>query len=401
MRVLHTSDWHLGRQFHNVSLLEDQRHVLHQLIERVRTEACDVVLIAGDVYDRSVPPAEAVALLNETLSTLCLEMGVAVVMISGNHDGAERLGFGADLLQSAGLHIISDLDHITRPVVIERAGQSVHFYGIPFCTPERVRHQFQVPVHSFDAAHSYLVDEIRQHLAQDAPGTINVLLSHCFVGGALVSESERPLSIGGADTVSWQPMTDFDYVALGHLHAPQFRGQEQIRYCGSLLKYSFSEVSQDKGVVIIDLLPGQPAQIRTEALVAQRGMRIIEGTFDTIVAAAFDDPQSDDYLLIRLTDKTAILDAMGKLRGLYPNLLHLEKPGVMVDNPLGSLSKEQLKRSEFELFADFFQQTLGEAMLPAQSEALARVIGALHQNESRTSAPVEPGDASASPGEPL
>jgi exonuclease SbcD len=153
-------------------------------------------------------------------------------------------------------------------------------------------------------------------------------------------------------------------------------------------------------VVIIDLLPGQPAQIRTEALVALRGMRIIEGTFDTIVAAAFDDPQSDDYLLIRLTDKTAILDAMGKLRGLYPNLLHLEKPGVMVDNPLGSLSKEQLKRSEFELFADFFEQTLGEAMLPAQSEALARVIGALHQSESRTSAPVEPGGASASQGAP-
>ncbi|WP_320827141.1 exonuclease SbcCD subunit D [Reinekea sp.] len=399
MRVLHTSDWHLGRQFHNVSLLEDQRHVLQQLIERVRTEACDVVLIAGDIYDRSVPPAEAVALLNETLSTLCLDMGVAVVMISGNHDGPERLGFGADLLQAAGLHIISDLDHITRPVVIERAGQSVHFYGIPFCTPERVRHHFQVPVHSFDAAHTYLVNEIRQQLAQDSPGSINVLLSHCFVGGALVSESERPLSIGGADTVSWQPMSDFDYVALGHLHAPQFRGQEQIRYCGSLLKYSFSEVSQDKGVVLIDLLPGQPVQMRTEALLARRGMRIIEGEFEAIVAAAFDDPQSDDYLLIRLTDKTAILDAMGKLRGLYPNLLHLEKPGVMVDNPLGSLSKEQLKRGEFELFADFFQQTLGEPMVPAQREALARVIGDLHQGESRAGAPVGADGASAAQGE--
>jgi len=399
MRVLHTSDWHLGRQFHNVSLLDDQRHVLQQLIERVRTEACDVVLIAGDIYDRSVPPADAVALLNETLSTLCLDMGVAVVMISGNHDGAERLGFGADLLQSAGLHIISDLDKLTRPVVIERAGQVVHFYGIPFCTPERVRHQFQVPVHSFDEAHSHLVNEIRQQIADDATDVTTVLLSHCFVGGGLVSESERPLSIGGADTVSWQPMADFDYVALGHLHAPQFRGQEQIRYCGSLLKYSFSEVSQHKGVVIIDLLPGQPAQIRTEALLAKRGMRIIEGEFDAIVAGAFDDPQCDDYLLIRLTDKTAILDAMGKLRGLYPNLLHLEKPGVMVDNELGSMSKEQLKRSEFELFADFFQQTLGEAMVPAQSAALARVIGDLHRSESHASASAELGGANGPEGE--
>ncbi|MEX2320714.1 MAG: exonuclease SbcCD subunit D, partial [Saccharospirillum sp.] len=244
MKLLHTSDWHLGRQFHNQSLLADQAEVLDQLIGYVATEQVDAVLIAGDIYDRSVPPAEAVTLLNRTLRRLCVDLAVPVIMISGNHDSAERLGFGAGLMQGAGLHILSDLAQVDVPVVIPHPEGDVAFYGIPYCQPEHVRSVFDENVRTFDEAHTFLVDRIK---AACQPGQRRVLLSHCFVSGAEESDSERPLSLGGADTVRWQPMRDFDYVALGHLHAPQFRGEAHIRYSGSLMKYSFSEVTQKKG----------------------------------------------------------------------------------------------------------------------------------------------------------
>lgn len=380
MKLLHTSDWHLGRQFHNQSLLADQAAVLDQVIDYVEAEEIDVVLISGDIYDRSVPPAEAVTLLNQTLRRLCVDLAVPVIMISGNHDSPERLGFGAGLMQGAGLHILSDLAQVDTPVIIPHAGGDVAFYGIPYCQPEHVRSVFDENVRSFDEAHTFLVERIK---AAFQPNQRRVLLSHCFVSGAEESDSERPLSLGGADTVRWQPMRDFDYVALGHLHAPQFRGEAHIRYSGSLMKYSFSEVTQKKGVTRVALPAQGEADITALPLTPERDLRIVEGEFDTLMAEGKDDPRNDDYLLVRLTDTRAILDTLNQLRQVYPNVLHLEKPGLAPDRPAQLASREQLKRTELELFADFFEQTQGEALNDAQREALNTVIQAVHHSEGQ------------------
>lgn len=383
MRILHTSDWHIGRQFHNQSLLADQAEVLEQLIDIVEHECIDVVIIAGDVYDRSVPPADAVALLNRTLRRLCQDLGVPVILISGNHDSAERLGFAADLMQSSGLHILSRLDGVTTPVVIEKDGTEVAFYGIPYATPESVRDAFEEAAKTFDEAHTALVERTK---AAWRPGQRRVLVSHCFVSGGDVSESERPLSVGGADTVSWRPMADFDYVALGHLHAPQRAGADHIRYAGSLLKYSFSEVDHRKGVTLVELNGHESPVIEHRDLTPPRDMRILEGAFADILARGETDERPDDYLLIRLTDKKAILDTLSQLRAVYPNVLHLEKPGLDVDREARLHSREQLKRTEAELFADFFEQAQGEAMTEEQREALNEIIQAVHRDEEGTDA---------------
>lgn len=243
MRLLHTADWHLGRLLHNLSLLDDQRFVLDQLLAIVDREQVDAVLIAGDIYDRSVPPAAAVALLDDVLFALCETRGLPVVMISGNHDGARRLGFGARQLRQSGLHIISELDAAFTPVTLAAGGVEVDVFGIPYADPEHVRSHFGADVRDFDAAHRYLLERIDEH--RD-PKRHAVLMSHCFVAGGSASDSERPLSLGGAESVAWAPMRNFDYVALGHLHGPQYRGEAHIRYSGSLLKYSFSEASHNK-----------------------------------------------------------------------------------------------------------------------------------------------------------
>jgi exonuclease SbcD len=380
MKLLHTSDWHLGRQFHNQSLLADQAQVLDQLIDHIRTEQIEAVLIAGDIYDRSVPPAEAVTLLNQTLRRICVDLAVPVIMISGNHDSPERIGFGAGMMQGAGLYILSDLARVDTPVVIPHPDGDVAFYGIPYCQPEHVRSVFDENARSFDEAHTFLVERIKSAFQ---PGQRRVLLSHCFVSGAEESDSERPLSLGGADTVRWQPMRDFDYVALGHLHAPQYRGEPHIRYSGSLMKYSFSEVTQKKGVTRIDLPATGAADISVLPLTPMRDLRIVEGEFDKVMEAGKSDPRADDYLLVRLTDTRAILDTLNQLRQVYPNVLHLEKPGLAPDRPAQLASREQLKRTELELFADFFEQTQGEALNEDQFDALKTVIRSVHQNGDR------------------
>ncbi len=378
MKFIHTSDWHIGRQFHNVSLLDDQRHVLEQIVAYIKTEAADALVIAGDIYDRSVPPAKAVELLDEFITTICSDMNIPVILIPGNHDGAERLRFGSRQLRSAGLHILGDLNQVTEPVLITAGGDTVAFYGIPYNDPETVRNLFAADVTSYDDAHTYMVDQIKAVTSDDVA---NVLISHCFLDGASESESERPLSIGGADRVSYQSCVDFDYVALGHLHSPQYKGEKFIRYSGSILKYSFSEEKQNKGVTLVELdknsvtakhLPLQPL----------RDMRIIEGELQTILEQGKVDPNHQDYLLIRLTDRHAILDPMGKLRAVYPNVLHLEKPGMLVTGEQ-QMNRETLKRGELDMFRDFFVQITGQELSEDQDETIQTAINDLNKAEAQ------------------
>ncbi|EKO3534160.1 exonuclease SbcCD subunit D [Vibrio fluvialis] len=378
MKFLHTSDWHLGRQFHNVSLLEDQRYVLKQLIDYLNNNAVDAVIVAGDVYDRSVPPTVAIELLDEVVSSICTDLNIPMIMIPGNHDGAKRLGFAAKQMKGAGLHIISDFEQMMTPVVLksDQAGD-VAFYGMPYNDPEQVRHHYQNSVTTHDEAHQFLCECIK---AQRDTSQRHVLISHCFVDGAMGSDSERPLSIGGSDRVNHEHFADFDYVALGHLHQPQKKGEEHIRYSGSLMKYSFSEQHQKKGMTLVELNDAGFVAAEHIPLSAPHDMRIIEGELDQLLEQGKTDPSAHDYLLVRLHDKHAILDPMEKLRKVYPNVLHLEKPGMLigVDQEMG---RARLARGEMDMFRDFFLEAKQEPLSEQQESAMAEVIQSLKQAE--------------------
>ena len=377
MKFIHTSDWHIGRQFHNVSLIKDQRHVLDQILDYAYEEAVDAVVIAGDIYDRSVPPSVAVELLDDVLNKICTELNIPVILIPGNHDSAERLGFASRQLKQAGLHIISELDQMTTPVVINTPDGDVCFYGIPYNDPETVRNHYAVDVSSHDEAHAHLIDLIN---AVKSDQSCNIVISHCFIDGAEESDSERPLSIGGADRVSYEPFDAFDYVALGHLHSPQYKGKEHIRYSGSILKYSFSEQNQKKGITLVEIDGSGLKSTKHLPLKALRDMRIIEDELSKILEQGKVDPNNDDYLLVRLTDRHAILDPMGKLREVYPNVLHLEKPG-MLETGNQMMSREKLKRGELEMFRDFFMQISGQELSAEQDEGIQKTITELHKQE--------------------
>ena len=374
MRILHTSDWHLGRQFHNVSLLDDQRHALEQIIAIVRERQVDVVVVAGDLYDRSVPPAAAVELLDDIVHRICQELQVPLILIAGNHDGPQRLAFASRQLAGAGLHVVGPLWDKPQPVVLN----GVAFYPIPFAEPATVRQVHGVEVSSHDQAMTFLLEQVRQDNGPERPC---VVIAHCFLAGGEVSESERPLSLGGADQVSPEHFRGFAYVALGHLHGPQYRGAEQIRYSGSLLKYSFSEERQRKAVTLVDLDVDGNTAIEQIPLSPLHDMRALEGSLAELLAAGQVDPGRDDYLLVRLTDSHAILDVMSKLREVYPNVLHLERPGLMARSASLQAGRERLKKGELAMFEDFFNQVSGEDLSEEQQKIVADTLDALHREE--------------------
>ncbi|EGQ9702511.1 TPA: exonuclease SbcCD subunit D [Vibrio parahaemolyticus] len=376
MKFIHTSDWHLGRQFHNVSLLEDQQAVLEQLIQYIENNPVDAVIVAGDVYDRSVPPTIAIELLNRVVKRICGELNTPMILISGNHDGAERLGFGSEQMKRSGLHIISNFEDMLTPVVIEtKAAGHVAFYGMPYNDPEQVRYVYKEPVSTHDEAHKLLAEKITEQFQSEHR---NILISHCFVDGAIESESERPLSIGGSDRVSHEHFLNFDYVALGHLHQPQKKGEEYIRYSGSLMKYSFGEQNQKKGFTLVEI--GKDGFIGAEhiELTAPHEMRIVEGELEQILEWGKTDPKNEDYLLVRLMDKHAILNPMDKLRTVYPNVLHLEKPGMLIGVEQ-EMAQAKLARSEIDMFKDFFAEAQDSELSNEQEQAISDIIKQLSQ----------------------
>ena len=379
MKILHTSDWHLGRQFHNYSLLEDQRHVLQQICTIVAEQQVDVVIVAGDIYDRSVPPAVAVELLDETIDRICHDLQVPMIMIAGNHDSPERLGFGARQLATAGLYVVGNLWQTPQSIVLtDRHGQKVAFYPIPYADPATVRHHHNVEVTSHEEAMSHLIDLIHKSRDRSIPA---VAIAHCFLAGGEGSESERPLSIGGVEYVTPQLFSDFSYTALGHLHGPQFHHAETIRYSGSLLKYSFSEEQQKKSVTLVDLSFDGSVSIEKIAIAPLRNMRTLSGSLDELLAAGKNDPQCDDYLRIQLTDTHAILDVMNKLRDVYPNVLHLERPGLVSQRSVQA-DRERLQRGELSMFCDFYQQVTGDELTEEQNQIVTRELEQLQRGDA-------------------
>lgn len=394
MKLLHTSDWHIGRQFHNVSLLEDQSFVLTQMIDIARREGVDAILVAGDIYDRSVPPASAVELLDQVVHQIIHQLKIPLIMIPGNHDSAQRLGFASRQLQQSGVYILGDLTDKPEPIVLKDAQGEVAFWGMPYADPAAVREAFnkgasdnKFNLEGAKTEGSALEADINVSKHDDAigllcrtycnrfkPGQRNVVLSHCFIDGASESESERPLSMGGADRVNWQHFSEFDYVALGHLHGRQFKGEERIRYSGSIMKYSFSEERHIKSVTLVDLKAGGECDIEQVELKPLHNMRTLTGTLDTLLAQGADDPNCDDYVLVKLMDTHAILDVMGKIRAVYPNVLHLERPGLMANQQTMKQRADHKSVSEQVMFEDFFQQVMDRSLSKEESSCVQSVI---------------------------
>ena len=379
MKFLHTSDWHIGRQLHNQSLLEDQKHVLLQLVAYARQQQVDAVIVAGDIYDRSVPPSDAVALLSEVLNELVMVLNIPVVMIAGNHDGHQRLAFAAQQMTTSGLHIIGPLTQEVQAITLKGKNGDAVFYAIPYCDPTTVRVIHDCEASTHQQAMEVLLKQVHQH---DSQGLAKVVISHCFIDGASESDSERPLSMGGADRISADIFTPFNYVALGHLHGPQFKGAPHVRYSGSLLKYSFSEQHQKKSVTLVSLDEKGQANTELLPLIPLRDVRIVEGYLEDLLSLGELDAHHEDYLSIRLLDTHAILDAMGKLRRVYPNVLHLERTGLMKQTQNPVLLRDHVKKAEQDMFKDFFNQVSGEALSDEQSSVLQTTIENLHKEES-------------------
>lgn len=384
MRFLHSADWHLGRVYHGVSLLEDQAHVLQQFVRIAADTRPDAILLAGDIYDRSVPPAEAVRLLGLVLEQLVLELKIPVVMIAGNHDGPDRLAFGSGLLQRAGLVVRGPVEMDAAPLVLRDAHGEVEIHALPYAEPALVRSASGDE--SITDHHAALAAQTAAVRAARAPGRRAVVVAHAFVQGGAESESERPLSVGGAGAVGAEVFAGFDYVALGHLHRPQALGGEgaepwrnaRIQYAGSLLKYSFAEADHAKSANLVEMDAEGNCTVERIALVPRRDLRILEGELAALVAAAATDPARDDYLLARLTDQGALLDAMGKLRSAYPNALAIERPALIGDGP-GRAAADHRRTRIQDLFASFHQETTGVALEPAAQAALDRVVDRLEQ----------------------
>jgi exonuclease SbcD len=395
MRLLHTADWHLGRLFHNVHLTDDQAVVLDQLVELVRDVRPDAVLVAGDLYDRAVPPTEAVELLDDVLTRIVDGLHVPVIAIAGNHDSASRLGFGRALLRERGLHLTGELRPEPPVVTLRDAHGPLHVVSLPFAEPSLARHAYGADdIHDQQAV---AAAGVARALAGTPPGERRVALAHAFLAGGAESDSERPLSVGGAGSVAAGTFDGFDYVALGHLHRPQQAGGAAIRYAGSLLKYSFAEHDHQKSVALVEI--GAPGSAEGDAgaagrarvalelvpLTPVRDVRVVVGLLADLIDEGRDDPRRDDYVHAVLRDASALLDPLGRLREVYPNALGIERPDLERRPDGAEAPGEVLKRSETELFADFFAYVTGAPVDEAQAAAFAATVDDLRGREREAS----------------
>lgn len=377
MRFLHTADWHLGRLFHARSLLDDQAHVLDQFVALVRDVRPDAVLIAGDVYDRAVPPPEAVALLDDVLARIVVEAGVPVVMIAGNHDSAQRLDFGARLLSARGLHVAGRTGPETACVTLHDDHGEVRIYALPYAEPAVVRDALGVDLSSHEAALGAQLDAIR---ASHPAGVRAVAVGHAFVVGGAVSESERPLSVGGSGAVGAGLFHGFDFVALGHLHRPQTIGQ-RIHYSGSLLKYSLSEADHHKTVSLVELDENGGVRIEPIALRPRRDLRILTGDLAALVEAGMADARRDDYVYAVLTDTGALLDPMARLREAYPNALAIERAILARNGQAGEAGRRMRELDTGSLFANFFREVADADLDGDQRRALDQLLAGMQASE--------------------
>lgn len=372
MKILHTADWHLGKWVQGISMTEDQRFVMEQLIEFIRLEKPDVVVIAGDLYDRAVPAMEAVELLNEVLETIVLQLKIPVVAIAGNHDSPGRLNFASRIMKANGLHIIGQWSLNQEPVILSDEEGEVHFHLVPYAEPGMIRHLFE---DEKIRSHNDAMKRMTLHLEEMMdPGARHIFVGHAFVTQMgeerdNTSDSERPLAIGGAEHVDHRCLNPFHYVALGHLHQAHFAGEEKIRYAGSPLKYSVSEEHHKKGFLMVELDGKGNVEIEKKLLHPKRDIRTVEATMAEIEKHELNE----DYVFVRLLDEAPVLAPMEKIRTVYPNAMHVERKTVSFLNEDKVRSGEKRKMSTDELFKAFYQEVNG-CEWPKRSETLFRKV---------------------------
>ncbi|MEU6987458.1 exonuclease SbcCD subunit D [Streptomyces sp. NPDC046324] len=361
MRFLHTSDWHLGRSFHRVSLLDAQSAFLDHLVATVRARDVDAVLVAGDVYDRAVPPLTAVELFDTALHRLA-EAGVPTVMISGNHDSARRLGVGAGLIERAGIHLRTDPAGVGTPVMLDDAHGSVALYGLPYLEPALVRERFGAAKAGHEAVLSAAMDRVRADLATRPAGTRSVVLAHAFVAGGEPSDSERDITVGGVAAVPAGVFAGVDYVALGHLHGSQ-TVTPRVRYSGSPLAYSFSEVHHRKSTWLIDL--GADGAIEAAERVdcpVPRPLARIRGRLDDLLADPALVRHEESWVEATLTDPVRPAEPMARLAERFPHTLNLVfEPERTESDPLASYAQRLRDRSDQQIAEDFVAHVRGGA----------------------------------------
>jgi DNA repair protein SbcD/Mre11 len=370
MRILHTSDWHLGRIFCGVHLTSDQEYVLENLLDVIRDGGIDVVVIAGDVFDRAVPPVDAVNLLDDVLNRIVFGMKKPVIAIAGNHDSPDRLAFGSRFFTRHGLHVFGQAGPEADSVVLEDKFGEVLFCPIPYAEAPFVRDALQdAEITSHEAAMAALV---RRAEALCVGYARRVAVAHTFVAGGLASESERPLAVGGTAEVPAGLFSSFNYTALGHLHRPQKSGGGAV-YSGSLLKYSFDEAKHRKSATIAELDGLGAVTLETVELKPQKDVRVLRGTLEDLMRGAEGDPGRGDYVKAVLTDEGALFDAMGRLRHAYPNALEIEREFLTTPGLLKGISGDYRRFTDIELFCDFYSQVMGRP-LTEQCLPMLRVV---------------------------
>lgn len=378
MKFIHTADWHLGKLVHGIHMTEDQSHMLQQFIKVVEEEQPDAVVIAGDLYDRSVPPTAAVELLHDVLYTITTELKIPVLAISGNHDSAERIHFGNQLFRKSDLYIEGKPTKDPKPIQIN----GVNFYLVPYAEPGTIRYLLEDDtIASHEDAMKRIVAVIEKKLN---PNEANVLVGHAFVLGGRQSDSERSLSVGGSEVISADVFSPFQYTALGHLHSPNAITHPTVFYSGSLMKYSFSEATQKKSISIVTIDDKKAVSVQYKSLSAKKDMRIIEGHLEELLDSNFyQSHKVDDYLKISLLDEGALIDPIGKLRAIYPNVLHLERKIEQQDakkNRAFHIDTTNQK-STLDLFTDFYQEMTTSSFTDEKKQLMTKVIEDLEKNK--------------------
>ena len=377
MKLIHLSDLHIGKRVNEISMLEDQEHVLLQILQIIDVEKPDAVLIAGDVYDKSVPSAEAVTLFDDFLCRLA-KRNIPTLIISGNHDSPERLAFGNRLMEGAGIYLSPVYSGSITPLTLADRYGTVNFWLLPFIKPAHVKRFYpDAGIESYTDAVRVAIEKMGVDTAQR-----NVLLTHQFVTGAATCESEE-ISVGGSDNVDASVFEGFDYVALGHIHGPQNIGSNRVRYCGTPLKYSFSEANHYKSVTVVELGDKGEVELHTVPLTPLHDMRVIRGSFAEVTDRAFyRDTATDDYLQVILTDEEDIPEAIGKLRVVYPNIMKLTYDNTRTrTNQLIDGAEDVEQKSPLQLFAELYEQQNNQPMSEEQSRFTQDLIESILEDK--------------------
>lgn len=370
MKIMHLSDLHIGKKVNEYSMLQDQIYILKEILRIIDNEKVETVIIAGDVYDRSLPPNEALELFDEFLYQLS-GRNVNVFVISGNHDSPERISYGGRMMTENKIFLSPVYDGNVKPITLNDDYGEVNFYLLPFVRPAHIRRYFSDEnIENYTDAVKVAIDNMNVDFNER-----NILVTHQFVTGAEFSESED-IIVGGTDNVSGEVFDGFDYVALGHIHREQTVGKDNIRYCGTPLKYSFSEAKHIKSVTILDFNDKGNIEYSKIPLTPFRDMREIRGTYyELTLKSNYENTNTEDYLHITLTDEEDIPDAIGKLRSIYPNIMKLDYDNLRTRGSGTVDAIENIEsKSPFELFADLFKQQNNQDMSEEQEEIMRNLI---------------------------